>query len=83
MTDLAKADVEKISSLIPYFLAIPHKKICVDYDEDADVLYVNFKDPSRADDSELTDEDVIIRYEDGQIVGLTYLNAARKSKIHG
>ena len=31
--------------------------------EGADALYVNFKKPSHADDSELTDDDVIIRYE--------------------
>jgi uncharacterized protein YuzE len=44
------------------------------------VLYVNFKKPSHADDSELTDDDIIIRYENGQAVGLTYLNAAKRRK---
>lgn len=78
--DMAEADVEKISALIPYLLDIPHKKIWVDYDEDADVLYVNFKKPSHADDSELTDDDVIVRYENGEVVGLTYLNAAKRRK---
>ena len=39
------------------------------YDKAADVLYINFKKPSHADDSELTDDDVIIRYEKGEIVG--------------
>ena len=79
---MAEADVEKISALIPYLLDIQHKKIWVDYDEDADVLYVNFKKPSHADDSELTDDDVIIRYENGQVVGLTYLNVAKRRKTH-
>ena len=40
-------------------------------------LYINFKKPSHADDSELTDDDVIIRYEKGEIVGITILNASR------
>ena len=40
-------------------------------------LYINFKKPSPADDSELTDDDVIIRYEKGEIVGITTLNANR------
>ena len=48
------------------------------YDAEADVLYVNFTKPSHADDSELTDDDVIIRYEQGQVVGLTILRASQR-----
>ena len=55
----------------------------MDYDEEADVLYVNFKKPSHADDSELTDDEVIIRYEKGQIVGMTFLNASKRQRPQG
>ena len=48
------------------------------YDAEADVLYVNFKKPSHATDSELTDDDVIIRYEGEEVVGLTVLHASRR-----
>jgi uncharacterized protein YuzE len=48
------------------------------YDEEADVLYVNFKKPSHADDSELTDDDIIIRYEKEQVVGINILNASKR-----
>ncbi len=75
---MGEAEVEKISAMVPHLLGIPHKKVWVDYDEEADVLYVNFKKPSHADDSELTDDDVIIRYEKGRVVGMTFLNAAKK-----
>jgi len=75
---MGAAEVEKVSALVPHLLGIPHKKIWVDYDEEADVLYVNFKKPSRADDSELTDDDVIIRREKGEVVGMTFLNAAKR-----
>ena len=43
------------------------------------VLYSNFKKPSHADDSKLTD-DVIIRYEKGEIIGFTALNASRRKR---
>jgi len=43
-----------------------------------DVLYFNFKKPSHADESELTDDDVIIRYENGEVVGITVLNASQR-----
>jgi hypothetical protein len=34
--------------------------------------------PSHADDSELTDDDVIIRYEKGSVVGMTFLHSRKK-----
>jgi uncharacterized protein YuzE len=76
--DMPEAVVDTIRELIPHLLDIPHKKVWVDYDEGSDVLYVNFKKPSHADDSELTDDDVIIRYEKGSVVGMTFLHARKK-----
>ena len=74
---MAAAEVDRVRELVPHLLDIPHKKVWVDYDEEADVLYVNFKKPSHADDSELTDDDVIIRYEKGSMVGMTFLHAKK------
>lgn len=48
------------------------------YDADGDVLYISFGDPQPSDDSDLTDEGIVIRLRDGRIVGLTILNAAKK-----
>jgi hypothetical protein len=56
---MAEAEIERISALVPHLLDIPHKKIWIDYDDEADVLCLNFKKPSHADDSELTDDDTI------------------------
>ena len=78
---MGAAEVEKISDLVPHFLGIPHKKIWVDYDEEADVLYVSFKKPSHADDSELTEDDVIVRREKGEVVGMTFLNASKRAGV--
>jgi len=51
------------------------------YDSDADVLYINFGQPKAADDSTLTDEDVVIRYKEGKIVGVTILHASDKLAV--
>ena len=75
---MATSEVDRMLALVPQLLEIPHKRIWVTYDEDADVLYINFKKPSHADDSELTDDDIIIRYEKGKIVGLTVLHASKR-----
>jgi uncharacterized protein YuzE len=57
---------------------MPHTRIWTTYDKEADVLYINFKKPSHADDSELTDDDIIIRYEKGEVIGVTILNASKR-----
>jgi uncharacterized protein YuzE len=49
----------------------------LDYDQENDTLYINFNPPQPADDSDITDEGVIVRLREGQIVGLTILNASK------
>ena len=61
----------------PRILKLPTSNIWTSFDSEADVLYLNFKKPSHADESELTDQDVLIRYEKGEIVGVTILHASR------
>jgi uncharacterized protein YuzE len=39
---------------------------------------MNFKKPIHADDSEVTDDDIIIRYEKGKVVGVTVLHASKR-----
>ncbi|HBQ29050.1 hypothetical protein DK28_0213975 [Peptococcaceae bacterium SCADC1_2_3] len=75
---MAAIEVERILNLVPDLLEVPYSRIWTSYDKEADVLYINFKKPSHADDSELTDDDIIIRYEKGEIVGITILNASKR-----
>ncbi|HEY3874781.1 MAG TPA: DUF2283 domain-containing protein, partial [Candidatus Kapabacteria bacterium] len=49
------------------------------YDEEADVLYVNFRKPGVASDSELTDDDIILRYLGEELIGLTILHASKRN----
>ena len=70
--------IDRYVHLIPAVKHSPKHYLWSSYDAEADVLDVNFKKPSHADDSELTDDDVIIRYEQGQVIGLTILNASQR-----
>lgn len=54
------------------------RNIEVDYDPKGDVLYISFGKPQEADDSDITEEGVIIRLKEGKIVGLTILNASKR-----
>lgn len=58
----------------------PQHTVCLTYDAEADTLYVNYKKPSCATDSELTDEDVIVRYEGEAVIGFTILHASKRVK---
>ena len=75
---MATSNLQEILELAPRFLTVPYRRIWSSYDPEADVLYLNFKKPSHADDSELTDDDLIVRYEKGEIVGVTVLHASQR-----
>jgi len=66
-----------IKNVLPYFLK--YKKVWADYDEKADILYMHFKKPNHADNSEMTEDDIIIRYEKEEVIGLSVLNASKRS----
>lgn len=69
-------EIKEISSVIPYFLK--HKTVWANYDDAADVLYLHFKKPNHADNSEMTEDEIIIRYEGNEVIGVTVLNASKR-----
>jgi uncharacterized protein YuzE len=75
---MANLAVSNYLNLISAVRGAPQGYLWSSYDEEADVLYVNFKKPSHATDSELTDDDIIVRYEGEDVVGLTILHASRR-----
>lgn len=64
--------------IVPAVMRSPHHYLSSSYDAEADVLYISLKKPSMATDSELTDDNIIIRYEGNEIVGLTILHASTR-----
>lgn len=75
---MAVANIREFLKLVPAVQQTPDDYLWVSYDREADVVYVNFKKPSHATDSELTDDDVILRYEGEDLVGLTILHASQR-----
>jgi uncharacterized protein YuzE len=73
--------LEMVEEYLKIILAVkgaPQKYLWSSYDAEADVPYIDFKKPSHATDSELTDNDIIIRYEGEEIIGLTVLHASKR-----
>jgi len=65
---------------LPVLHDLPKRPFLMLYDSEADVLYIDFYSPPKsASDTELTDNDIVIRYDnDDEIVGLTVLNASKR-----
>jgi uncharacterized protein YuzE len=77
---MKSVNLDRVLTVMPQVLQLHQKNIWFSYDNEADVLYLNFKKPSHADDSELLDNDVIVRYEGEEVVGMTIMNASKKTK---
>jgi uncharacterized protein YuzE len=65
--------------LISRLLALPGRQVWTDYDIEADVLYISFRKPQQANDSVMEDDGNIYHYRDDELVGVTVLNASRKT----
>ncbi|WNZ25192.1 DUF2283 domain-containing protein [Leptolyngbya sp. NK1-12] len=65
---------------LPVLQDLPKRPFLLLYDSEADVLYIDFYSlPKPSSNSELTDNDIVIRYDDEEeIVGLTILNASQR-----
>lgn len=69
-------ELKEIITALPYFLK--HKTVWSSYDNEADVLYLHFTKPNRADNSQMTEDEIIVRYENKEVVGMTILNASQR-----
>ncbi len=77
---MAIADIQEYLKLIPAVNRAPQHSVWLTYDAEVDTLYVNYKKPSQATDSEMTDDDVIVRYEGDEVIGFTVLHASKRIK---
>lgn len=50
----------------------------IDYDKEADVLYLSLEKPQEAADSEMLDNGILLRYRGEKLVGITILEAYKR-----
>jgi len=66
-------------SLPALFTVIKKQKknyFSVDYDNEADVMYIAFDENKKADDTKVYSDDILVRRRDNDLVGLTVLHAS-------
>ena len=68
---MATLEIDQLLAPLPRLLALS-RQVWIDYDAEADVLYLSFRKPQQATDSEL-DGSVVRHYRQGELVGLTII----------
>jgi uncharacterized protein YuzE len=69
---------ERCVALAMKMLKFPAQHMWLGYDKEADLLYVSFRKPQRATETIELDDDILVRKDGKDIVGLTILNASGK-----
>ena len=75
---LEEKSLEYLFKATTNFIKLPQTKMWLDYDVDADVLYLHFEEESSSTHSEMRDDGIILDYRDDRLVGLTILEASRR-----
>jgi uncharacterized protein YuzE len=57
---------------------LPRTQMWLDYDREADVLYLHFEEKPASTHSEMRDDGVIFDYQGNRLVGLTILEASKR-----
>jgi uncharacterized protein YuzE len=76
--ELQSKDFSRILRAVPQLVRFPAKQMWLDFDSEADVLYISFRRPQRASDSEMREDGIIVHRRGKQIVGLTILDASTR-----
>jgi len=71
--------LDSVFQAIPFLTGLPVRRFWVDYDQEADVLYISFARPQKATDTKMTDDGILMRYCGKQLVGVTVLDASART----
>ena len=75
---LEKKSLSHLLKAVSHLVQLPRTHMWLDYDEDADVLYLHFENHPRSTHSQIRDEGVILDYKGRRIVGVTILEASQR-----
>lgn len=75
---LKQETLSEVFKATPHILKFPVTKMWIDYDKEADALYISFNRPQKATDSEMSKDGILYRYKDENLVGITILEASKR-----
>jgi uncharacterized protein YuzE len=75
---LEKKSMSHLLKAVSHLVQLPKTHMWLDYDEEADVLYVHFEDQPSSTRSQMRDDGVILDYKGRRLVGVTILEASQR-----
>lgn len=75
---LEKKPLGHLLKAVSHLVQLPQTHMWLDYDEEADALYVHFEDKPTSNHSEIRDDGVILDYKGRRLVGVTILDASQR-----
>lgn len=69
---------QSIFHAVPFLLDFPMRRFSVDYDSEADVLYISFRRPQRSTNTKILEDGILLRYAASELVGITVLDASTR-----
>lgn len=69
--------LREVYEIVSHIIKLPETRMWIDYDREADVLYISFKRPQKATDSKMLDNGILLRYRGDELIGITILDATK------
>jgi uncharacterized protein YuzE len=75
---LAEKSLSHLLKAVSHLVQLPKHRMWLDYDEEADVLYIHFAEEASSTHSEMREHGVIFDYKGNDLVGVTILDASQR-----
>lgn len=75
---LEEKSIKDLLKAVSHLVRLPKRHMWLDYDAEADVVYLHFEEKPCSTHSEMQDDGIILDYRGSRLVGLTILEATRR-----
>ena len=75
---LEEKNIGYLLKAVGHLVKLPQTRMWLDYDSEADVLYLHFEEKPSSTHSEMRDDGIIFDYRGNRLIGLTILEASHR-----
>ena len=75
---LEEKSIGDLLQAVAHLVRLPKRQMWLDYDAEADVLYLHFTDKPSATHSEMRNDGIVLDFKEDELVGLTVLEASQR-----
>jgi uncharacterized protein YuzE len=75
---LEEKNIHALLKAIAHLVKLPKTHMWLDYDVEADVVYLHFMEKPQSTHSEMRQDGIILDYKGSHLVGLTILDASQR-----